>query len=84
MREQELARRRDHRAGASADEQRRAQLALQRADLLRDRGLAQGQGVGGAGERALARDLAEGQQPARVEHPLSLSVAKIDDLRLCG
>ena len=82
VREQQLAGRGGERAGAAADEQRGAELALEGADLLRHRGLAERERLGRARERALARDLAEGEQAARIEHSLSLSVVKIDYLNL--
>ncbi len=69
-------------APAPAHEQRRAQLPLQRAHLLGDRGLAERERRGGARERALTGDLPEGEQPARIEHPFSLSVWQNHYLRL--
>jgi hypothetical protein len=74
VREQQLARGSRHRAGAPAHQQRRAQLLLQGAHLLGDRRLAERKRRGGARERALTGDLPEGEQPAWIEHPRSLSV----------
>jgi hypothetical protein len=54
------------RPAGAALEQPHAELALERADLLGDRGLRERQLLAGARERALARDLAERQQPPRV------------------
>ena len=46
----------------------RAGLALERRDLLRDGGLREGQRLGGGGERAADRDLAEDPHAADVKH----------------
>ena len=70
--EQQRARRRERQPAGPALEQLRARLALERRDLLRDRGLGQRQRLGRARERAEPRDLAERQHAARVDHRLSL------------
>ena len=70
------------RAAAAAHEQRGAELALERGDLLGDRRLAERERLGGARERAGAGDRAERQQPACVEHSVSLSDHRKDHLRL--
>ena len=72
--EQQGAGRRGHRPAAPADEQLRAQLALEAAHLLGDRGLAERERDGRVRERALAGDRPERQQPAWIEHSLSLSI----------
>ena len=70
--EQQRARGRERQPAGAALEQLRARLALERRDLLRDRGLGQRQGLGRAREGAEPRDLAESQHAARVDHRLSL------------
>ncbi len=59
----------------AAVEQRRADLALERGDLLGDRGLRQGEGLGRARERGAPGDLAEGEQAPRLKHKLRLSTS---------
>ena len=66
--DERLARLGEHDAARPALEQPRAGLALERGDLLRDGRRRVGEDVGGAGERAAARDLAQHTQSADVEH----------------
>jgi hypothetical protein len=80
--EQQLAGRRRGREGPAPDQQRRAELALERPDLVRHRGLAARERRRRAGERAVARDLAEREQPARVQHARNLYVRRFQSLRL--
>ena len=72
VREQQRARLGHRRAAGPAVEQPDAQLALERGDLLGDRGLRQGERLGRARERAAPGDLAEGEQAAGVDHRHSL------------
>ena len=58
-------------AAAVALDQRAAGLALERAELLRDRGRRVTECVGGAGDAAVGGDLAQDEQAARVEHRVS-------------
>ena len=53
-------------------DERGAGLALERRDLLRDGRLREGQSLGGGGERAAHRDLAEDPHAADVEHEKNL------------
>jgi len=55
-------------AARAALHERRAGLALERGDLLRDGGLRERQRLGRRGERAAHRDLAEGGEELEVEH----------------
>jgi hypothetical protein len=71
-------------AAGAALEEAGAELALERGDLLGDRGLAEVQRVRGAGERAVAGDLAEGEQAAWINDSLSLSDHKNDACGLCA
>jgi hypothetical protein len=64
---------RPHTARAAHD-QRRSGLALQRRDLLGDRGLGQAHGGGGGGERPVGHDGAQDPEPANVEHDSESSV----------
>ena len=49
-------------------DERAAGLALERGDLLRDRGLREGEGLGGGAERSAYRDLSEDPHAAYVKH----------------
>ena len=60
-------------AGAPVDELC-ACLALERGHVLRDRRLGEAQRLGGGGERAARRDLAQDSHTADVEHQYSLSL----------
>ena len=55
-------------AAGAAVQQADAELALERGDLLGDRRLRQRERLGRAGERPAVRDLAKGEQAARVDH----------------
>ena len=68
MLDERLARLGEHDAARPALEQARAGLALERGDLLRDGRGRVGEGVGGARQRAAARDLAQHTQSANVQH----------------
>jgi hypothetical protein len=57
---------RESQAARAAVQQPRPELALERGHLLGDGGLSERQVFGGARERALASDLAEGQQAPRI------------------
>ena len=59
-------------AARAALHERRAGLALERGDLLRDGGLRERQRLGGGGERAAHGDLAEHTHAADVEHQPNL------------
>ena len=59
-------------ATRAALHERRARLALERGDLLRDGGLGERQRLGRRGERAAHRDLAEHTHAADVEHQPNL------------
>ena len=59
-------------AAHAALDERRAGLALERGDLLRDGGLRERERVGGGGERAVLGDLPEDPHAAHVEHQRSL------------
>ena len=61
-----------HAARAALD-QLRADLALERGDVLADRGLREVEGLGGGGEGAARSDLAQHAHAADVEHQSSLS-----------
>ena len=59
-------------AAHAALDERRAGLALERGDLLRDGRLGEGQRLRGGGERAALGDLAQDSHAANVEHQQSL------------
>ena len=59
-------------AARAALHERGAGLALERGDLLRDRGLRERQRLGRGRERTAYRDLAEHPHAADVEHQLNL------------
>ena len=59
-------------AARAALDQRRAGLALERGDLLRDGGLGEGERLGRGGERAALGDLAQDSHSANVKHQQSL------------
>ena len=80
VREQQLAGGRERQPAGPALEQPRARLALERGDLLGDRGLGQRQRLGRARERAEPRDLAEREHAARIDHRHSLWHQRNDDL----
>ena len=72
VREQDLALGGEPQAAGLALEQARADLALEGADLVGDRGLGERERAGGAGERAVVRDGAERQHATRIHsHRLS-------------
>ena len=73
VREKQLAGRGEAQAAGPAVQQQRADLALQRRHLLRDRGLGERERLGRAGERRATRDLAEREESPRVQHKVSLS-----------
>jgi hypothetical protein len=66
--ERDRARVGEGQAAGPAVQQPCAELALQGGDLLRYRGLGQRQVTRRRGERSGARDGAEGEQPARIQH----------------
>ena len=70
-----------HAARAALD-QHRAGLALERRDLLRDRGLGEGERLGGGGERAPQGDFAQDPHAADVEHQCDLYQIR-DNVHLC-
>jgi hypothetical protein len=71
LRHQLAARVVEHHALALAREQRAAQLGLERAHLLADGGLGEGDARGGGGERSFAGDGREGLQEADAAHASS-------------
>jgi hypothetical protein len=78
--EQQRAGLRERQPARPAIQQPGAELALERRDLLRDGRLGQRERPGRARERPVARDLAERQHPARIQHRHSLCHARKDDL----
>ena len=81
MAEEELAGRRQRESRTSPLDQPLAELHLERAHLLRDRGLRERERRRRARERPMVRDLAEGEQPPRIQHRLSLSQCENHYLR---
>src|SRR5262249_51979480 len=69
--EQPLTRRRRTRAACAAHEERDADLVLERADLLADRGLAQVELLAGTSEAANLDDRLEDAELLRLEHVLA-------------
>jgi hypothetical protein len=69
---EELARRRERRLPCSASDQQRPELCLERRDVLRHRGLADEQLLGGPRERAPARDRRKRPKPRLQLHEQSL------------
>jgi hypothetical protein len=68
VRSEQLARRRQREPRPPALDQPLTELELERADLLRDRRLRQGERGCRAREGPLPRDLAKGQHTARLQH----------------